>query len=89
MERNQVHPMILKEFVTEFDQIPLLSYFGNQISKEIPKLIKILKYGLIFKKGHRTVRSNYRLIYLTSVTFKMLKRINSILFNLINQTVRL
>ena len=71
MGPDQIHQMILKECASEF-AIPLTS-FGNRL--KIPNSWRFANISPIFKKGHRTLRSNYRPISLTSVISKILERI--------------
>ena len=75
MGPDQIHSMILKECASEF-AIPLTKLFRESIKKgKIPNSWRYANISLIFKKGHRTLRSSYRPISLTSVISKILERI--------------
>ena len=71
MGPDQIHPMILKEYALEFAE-PLVILFREL---KIPNSWRFANISPIFKKGHRTLRSNYRPISLTSVISKILERI--------------
>ena len=75
---DQIHPMILKECALEFTK-PLTILFRESIKQgKIPSSWSFANISPIFKKGHRTLRSNYRplnLESLTSLISKILERI--------------
>ena len=67
--------MILKECALEFAK-PLAILLRESIKQgKIPNSWRFANISPIFKKGHRTLRSNYRPISLTSVISKILERI--------------
>ena len=75
MGPDQKHPMILKECALEFAK-PLTILFQESIKQgKIPNSWRFANISHIFKKGHRTLRSNYIPISLTSVISKILERI--------------
>ena len=60
MGPDQIHPMILKECALEFAR-PLTILFRQSIKQgKIPNSWRFANISSIFKKGHRTLRSNYR-----------------------------
>ena len=62
---DQKHPMILKECVLEFTK-PLTILFRESIKQgKNPKSWRFANISPIFKKGHKTLRTNYRPISLT------------------------
>ena len=72
---DKIHPMILKECALEFAKL-LAILFRESIKKEKnPNSWRFAKISPIFKKRHRTLRSNYIPIFLTSVTSKILEKI--------------
>ena len=74
MGPDQIHPMILKECASEF-AIPLTKLFRESIKQgKIPNSWIYANISPIFKKGHITLRSNYRPIILTIIS-KILERI--------------
>ena len=67
MGPDQIHPKILKECAKELAK-PLKILFRESIKQgKIPNSWSLANISPIFKKGHRTLRSNYRPISLTSV----------------------
>jgi hypothetical protein len=65
MGPDQIHPMILKECALEFAK-PLTILFRESIKQgKIPNSWRFAKISPIFKKGHKTLRSNYRPLSLT------------------------
>ena len=72
---DEIYPRILKE-CKEIISEPLVNIFRKSVdSGEVPSLWRQANVTPIFKKGDRTLASNYRPVSLTSVVGKLLESI--------------
>ena len=72
---DNIHPTFLKELHQEL-ATPLSIIFNKSLSeKQIPKEWKKAKISAIFKKGSKSLASNYRPVSLTSVVCKVMEKI--------------
>ena len=72
---DELHPRVLKQLVVELGPV-FAHLFQQSLDKgDIPKEWSLANICPLYKKGDRTLPSNYRPVSLTCVPYKMLEHI--------------
>ena len=71
--QDELHPIMLKELAVEL-AAPMTNLFNQSLFLgEVPEEWKMANVSPIFKKGRRKVAANYRPVFLTSISCKIME----------------